>query len=182
MLQEIEKNEFLLILLEEKKYQQKLEDIIRSVKKSKTTICYVCLSKPYKDVIDGLKDMGINPDNFFFIDVLTSHYKEPSPTRNCVFLSSPNNLESIKAAIIMAIEDKNCSVIIFDTISTLLIYEQSFSVVRFTHNLVSEKKQENVKKLFIIIKGGNIPSNDIDSLTKDLEMFADKKVDLTNNR
>lgn len=179
LVDEIEKNRFLLILLGEKEYQQKLEEIIKSAEETKTHICYVCLSKPYTDVVGELEAMGTNVDDFFFIDVLMSHYKKPEPAKNCVFLLSPTDLGAIKNAINDAIEKNNCSVILFDTISTLLIYQQTDPIVKFTNSIVSEKVQENVKKLFIILKGNDVPMDDVNKLTKDLELFADKKLDLT---
>jgi len=182
LLREIVDNKFLLILLEEKDYMHRLEEIIKSVEKTNTKICYVCMSMPYADVTKNINENELGLENFFFIDVLTSHYGRPSPCGNCIFLSSPSDLSAIKDAITEAIERMKCSVILFDTISTMLIYQETHSILKFTNNLVSEKKQENVKKLFIIIKGGEVPAGDISALTKDLEMFADKKLDLTAAR
>jgi len=178
VLQEIINNKFLLILMEEEAYLSKLDEIIKSVEKTKTRICYVCLSKPYTDVMEDLKRKGISTSNFFFIDVLTSHYKEPERVKNCIFIPSPNNLTAIQIAIRKAVEEKECSVILFDTISTMLIYQQTSSVVNFTHHLLAEGKQENVKKLFIVLKHDTIPAEENQRLIKDLGMFADKTLDM----
>lgn len=178
LLQEIIKNQFLLILLGEKEYLQKLEEIIKSVRKTKTKICYVCLSKPYADVLEDLKDKGVDTSDFIFVDVLTSHYKKPEPVKNCIFVPEPADLSAIRTAIKKAVEEKECSVILFDTISTLLIYQETSSIVKFTHHLLTEEKQENVKKLFIVLKGGEIPEEENQRLVKDLMMFADKTLDL----
>ena len=86
-------------------------------------------------------------------------------------------MAEIRAAVVDAIERRGCSAIVFDTVSTLLIYQQNSSIVSFTNSLLSEKKQENTKKLFI--KDDRTSEGDLDVLTKDLEMFADKKIDMT---
>jgi len=179
ILQEIIKNRFLLILLEEIEYLQKLEEIIKSVEKTKTEICYVCLSKPYTDVMEDLKSKGIDTTNFFFIDVLTSHYKEPEPVDNCIFIPAPTDLTAIRVAIKKAVEEKKRNVILFDTISTLLVYQKTSSIVKFTHHLLTEESQENVKKLFIVLKGDTVPIEDSQRLIKDLTMFADKTLELS---
>ncbi len=179
MIKDITDNKFLLLLLEEAQYTSKLESIIRSVEKSGTKICYICLSKPYLDVVDDLMERRVNVDDFVFIDVLSSHYEIPKPVANCTFISSPDDLEEIRKTIIEAIEKKNCSAVIFDTISTLLIYQQTSSIVKFASNLVAEKRQENTKKLFIILKDDTDSLDDVNMLTKDLELFADKKIDMT---
>ncbi len=181
LLKDITDNRFLLILLEEKAYVRKLENIVRSVEKTKSKICYLCLSKPYADVVDDLNNKGVDIDDFIFIDVLSSHYEAPKPADNCIFISSPDDMEDIRKAIVSAVDEKNCSVVVFDTISTLLIYQHTSSIVKFTSNIVSEKRHENTKKLFIILKDEGVPVDDVNMLTKDLEMFADKKIDMTKN-
>lgn len=178
LFQEIIRNKFLLILMGEKEYLSKLEEIIKSVEKTRTKICYVCLSKPYADVVEDLKKKGIGAADFFFIDVLTSHYREPEPAANCIFVPSPTDLTKIRVAIRKAIEDKKCSVVLLDTISTLLIYQQTSSIVKFTHNLLAEEKQENVKKVFIVLKEEGVPTEENQRLVKDLTMFADKTLDI----
>jgi archaellum biogenesis ATPase FlaH len=178
LLREIVKNKFLLFLMEEKEYVRKLEEIIKSVGKTKTKICYVCMSKPYADVSKELEDRGIDISNFFFIDVLTSYYKEPEPAGNCVFVRNPNDFAAIRAAISRTISEKQCNVILFDTISTMLIYQETSSIVKFTHHLLSERGQENVKKLFIVLKHDTVPMEENQKLVKDLGMFADKTLDL----
>ena len=179
LVQEFVNNEFLLVLLEEREYLGKLKEIIRLVEAEKTKICYVCLSKPCANVVRDMRSKGIGTEDFLFIDTLTSHYAAPQPSRNRIYLSSPTDLAAIGRAISKAIESDNCNVILFDTISTLLIYQETSSIVRFTHALLSDKNHENVKKLFIILKGDGVPVDDVNRLTKDLEMFADRKLDLT---
>ena len=175
LIKEFTSNKFLIILVDEKEYARNLDDIIRTIQQNKTRICYVCLSKPYTDVLKDLESMGMKRENFFFIDIMTSHYTKPIPQDDCIFLSSASNLDDIRQAVRKAVEEKNCSTILFDTISTLLIYQEKHSIVEFTHNLISEKEQENTKKLFIVLKEGN---KEEDTLTDDLQMFADKKIDL----
>jgi hypothetical protein len=177
LIQEIANNKFLLILMEEKEYASRLEEIINSVEKTRTKICYVCLSKPYTDVMEDLRKQGLNVHDFLFIDVLSSHYNEQEPVGNCIFISEPTNLAAIRAAIMKAVDEKKCSVILFDTISTLLIYQETSSIVKFTHYLLTDEKQEHVKKLFIVLKNGTGPNEQSAMLLKDLTMFADKTID-----
>ncbi|MFH0956402.1 MAG: hypothetical protein V1813_00915 [Candidatus Aenigmatarchaeota archaeon] len=177
----ISQDSFVLVLIDEAQYARSLEDLIRSVEKTHTHICYICMSKPYTDVMEDLSAMGTETDKFFFIDGLSSHYKIPQPVQNCIFITSPSDLEQIRLAIIEAVEKHDCSTIIFDTITTMLIYQQTSSIVHFTNMLVSEKKQENAKKLFIVLKEGASGIHGAGDLEKDLELFADRKIDMTRN-
>lgn len=180
VIREITQKRFVLVLLNEAQYINQLHKITLSVEKSKNKICYVCLSRPYKDVLNDLKKNNIDTKIFFFIDVLSSHYEKTSPHKNCIFLDSPNNLKLIKQAVEKAVEKEKCSVLLFDTISALLIYQESFSILQFTHSLTIENRKKKIKKIFIALKEDNIPENENREFINDLRMFADKTVELTD--
>jgi archaellum biogenesis ATPase FlaH len=175
ILREVVENEFLLILLNESQYTDPLKEIIKTLEKTKTRICYVCLSKPYKDVINELKSAGVDTDKFFFIDVLSSHYKEHTTIENCIFLSAPVNLDLLWTSITKALKG-GCNAIILDTVSSLLIYHDASEIVRFTHDILTEEKK--AKKIFVVLKEQPTPE-DNRILVEDLDMFADKKIDMS---
>ncbi len=61
----------------------------------------------------------------------------------------------------------------FDSLSTLLAYEGSSSIIQFSHNVITKLRINNCKAVFITLK------EDINSeLIKDLYMFVDKVVEL----
>ncbi len=174
----INQNDFLLLLLSEEQYMSRLYKIIKSIKGRDNKICYVCLNKPCDDIIADFKENGIDTGSFFFIDVLSSHYGTPKPRKNCVFLDSPGNLEAIKKAIETTLNKENCGILLFDTISTLLIYQEKFPILTFTHSLKAEKRKDNIKKVYIVLKKGDAPEKESTDLINDLEMFADRTVDM----
>jgi len=174
------KNRFILVVLNEEQYINHLHKIVRSVKKSNNKICYVCLSRPYKDIMNDLKKNDIDIKFFFFIDVLSSHYEKLKSQRNCMFLESPRNLDLIKKAIETTIEKEKCNVLLIDTISALLIYQGSFSILKFTNSITTENKEKKVEKIFIALKKDSVPERENKELLSDLKMFADKTLDLTN--
>lgn len=176
LLEDIIKTKFLLVLLDESRYIDKLAEMFKSMEKD-NRICYLCLSKTYDDIVKDLRKKGINTKKFFFIDVLGSHYGKRKSTNECLFLQSPTELADIETAIKRAVKEKKCSVILFDTISAMLIYQETSSIVKFTHNLITSKEQENAKKIFIVLKD-DILKEDNEMLTKDLTMFADKTINL----
>lgn len=171
-------NKFLLLLAGEDEYVDKLKEIINVAGKKDTKICYICMSRPYKDVIEDLEKRGFDTKKFFFIDVLSSHYGKPTPKKNCIFIDEPSDLGSIREAIKKTMNIEKFSAIIFDTISTLLVYQETSSIVKFAHEILSDEKQENVKKLFIVLKGGSVPLEENERLLKDLKMFADKTINI----
>jgi hypothetical protein len=76
LFKDVFENKFVLVLFNEKQYENKLVDLVKELGKKHAKICYVCLSKPYTDVMEYLNRIGLDINNFFFIDVLTSHYKK----------------------------------------------------------------------------------------------------------
>lgn len=177
ILNEINTGKFLIIVMSEDEYVHKLREIIEHVNEEKSKICYVCLSKPYNYVIESLEASGIDIKNFYFLDTMTSHYESMENTEKCEFLKSPLNLDDLGKAIAEAIVTKNCNTVLFDTISTLLIYNDSSSVIKFTHKMTCEKQHEHIKKLFIVLKEDVSTSNET-GFVNDLEMFADKKIEI----
>lgn len=172
---EIINNKFLLLLIEEQKYLDHMLVISRLLNKSHN-IGYVCLSRPYLDVMIDMENNNVDLKNFFFIDVLSSHYDKPEPVSNCIFVDSPNNFTEINKAINKAIIKKRCDLLMFDTISTLSLYADNFSIINFTHNLISDNKNSYIKTLYFILKLGF--DEDSIKLIKDLSMFADKTINL----
>ncbi|MBU0530055.1 MAG: hypothetical protein KKC05_00100 [Nanoarchaeota archaeon] len=180
ILQELSYNGFLLVVLEDEHYQENLHDILKSVKNG-NKICYVCLTKPYIDVAEELKQNHMNLSDFFFVDTLTSHYDSPEQSENCAYVSSPTDLKNIEDVIINSIKERNCDVIFVDTISSLLLYQKEHPILQFTNNLVSRDDHGIKKKIFILLRGDSVPIEECNKLLQNLEMFVDKKIDFTGN-
>lgn len=171
------KNNFLLILLNEEQYMDKLCDIVRSAEKTKNKICYVCLSKKHEDLLSELKKNCIDTKQFIFIDTLSSHYGLPAPENNCVYLYAPNDLELIERTIEQVIEKENCGILLIDTISNLLSYRENFPILKFTHSLAMGGGKKRINKLFIALKDGIISEKENNELIKDLRLFADEVIE-----
>ena len=170
------KNKLLLLILKENQYLAHLSKVIKSVNNSQSNICYACLNRPYKDLIEDIKKEDINLNRFFFIDILSSHYTKPSPVKNCIFIEEPIKLVNIQSAITELVNKKKCNIIIMDTIATLLDFESAFSITKFAHNLTIEKKDKN--KIFIVLDENGFTREESKGLTKDLGMFADRVVEV----
>jgi len=182
LLKNTSEDKFVLVMLSEKQYEKKLEELVRNAESNNAKICYVCLSKPVDDVIASLKNLKISIGKFFFIDILSSHYKSRESMENCIFIGEgTHKLGLIKNAIGRAISEKGCGMVIFDTISSLLVYEQTHDIVRFTHDLTTEEKQQNINNVFIILKEGGEMQGYCNSLIGDLKMFADKSIDFVDD-
>jgi len=170
-------NKFVLAFLQNKNYLEELHKIVAGRKKDHAKICYVCLSKPYAEIIEDFKNEKINCNDFFFVDTLSSLSYNLPPVKNCIFVSKPDDLSGIKKSIKKAIEKYGCQTVVFDTISTLLIYQQAHSIVRFTHEMLIDETQKTVDKVYLVLKETGVYKGENTKLINDLRLFADKVVE-----
>jgi KaiC/GvpD/RAD55 family RecA-like ATPase len=173
----LEKDVFLL-LSDENSYNTDIAGILQLMNKPDAKVCYVCVQSPRTYVVHDLAEAGIDVSGFFFVDTMSSHYGKPKTAKNCVFLETPYDLDAMIRAINDVVEKNSCNVIVFDTISGLLVYRERSLVVRFVHDILRHAYQRPTKKLFAVVNADDELSGDRHDLVLDLEMFADKKIDM----
>ncbi|MCJ7816733.1 MAG: hypothetical protein MUP55_02645 [Candidatus Aenigmarchaeota archaeon] len=178
----INENKFIVFLINEVGYPDRIRRIVSAAEKHRKSVCYVCLSTTYEDVLAWMRPANIAVDKFFFIDTLSSHYERKEAAENCFFVSSPSSLDEIRESLSSAIKEKGCKMVIFDAISSLLEYSDLFSILKFTHSLMTENRCAETRKMYLVVREDVIPENDSRRLVTDLEMFADKVVDIRNGQ
>ena len=170
---DIGSNKIILLTVSKEGYRRSVLDIASFLDKNSTKVCYVCVNDPYGFVASNLDKNGIDAKKFFFIDTLTRNVQEPPHTDNCIFVSSPSALTEISLAFSKALNEMHCDASIFDTLSTMLVYEKPHAIIQFIHNLLTKLRISSGKAIFITLK------DDLNSeLTKDLYMFVDKVVEM----
>jgi len=174
---ELNENNFLLLLLDEDN-NDILYNCIKYHANEHCKICYICISKPYRYVTAEITKKGIDQSKLFFIDTLSSHYGKQKNNSSCIFVSGPDKTDEIINAIRKSVQNKECNVIILDSASSLLKYYEESDILRFTHKIMTNIGQEDVKRIFTIILNDNVPYNERKELLSDLEMFADKKLNI----
>ncbi|MEK6943633.1 MAG: hypothetical protein AABX00_06225 [Nanoarchaeota archaeon] len=171
---EIGSNNIILLMVSKEGYRKGILDVSQFLDKNSSKVCYVCVNEPYGFVSGNLAKSGIDVKKFFFIDTLTRNVQEPPHADNCIFVSSPSALTEISLAFSKALNEMHCDASIFDTLSTMLVYEKPHAIIQFVHNLLTKLRISSGKAIFVTLK------DDVNSeLTKDLFMFVDKVVDMT---
>ncbi|MBR9677132.1 hypothetical protein GOV04_03255 [Candidatus Woesearchaeota archaeon] len=165
---------FSLLMTSEKNYYKHLNKIVQKFNQ-KHIICYVCLARPYMEVIEDFKSEGVSTKNFYFIDAVTKIQKSMVSTENATLISSPTVI-ALEKSIKKAIKEKKCSMLLFDTVSVLLMYEKKQDILKFTHNLLSKDEFENTVNIYIVIKDLGIKEEENRCLVNDLRMLADEEL------
>ncbi|MBN2422328.1 hypothetical protein JXB41_03810 [Candidatus Woesearchaeota archaeon] len=144
------------------------------IDKISNKICYVTLNKPYNTILMNIKSLNIDANKFFFVDAISATVQTPEGVDNCSFVSSPTVLTDLSLAFSEALSNKECDNAVFDTISTLVVYQDINSVIKFVHNLITKIRVLNKKSIFVALK------EDSEELIKDLNMFVDNVVEMNS--
>ena len=176
LLNNLSLHNFLLVLMDEESYIEKSIQIVKALEGNYRAV-YICLGRPYHDIFEGLKKQNISNGNFFFIDLLSSHYKEQEKVKNCIFISDPIELDKIKEAIRAVAVRHKPDVVVFDNISSLLMFQENSHILKFTHDIVSSSLITKTKIIYYAFKLGSIMDNE--EMLKDIAMFADSTMDLS---
>ncbi|MCK5660651.1 MAG: hypothetical protein KAH86_04765 [Methanosarcinales archaeon] len=133
---------------------------------------YITLNKPYTNVKNVLVEEGIDTRMILFIDAIT----KPSggdavDTGECYYIDDLKNLSDMALVIdeaLLAIPfDKKF--LFFDTLSTLVLYNNTGSVAQFIHFLSGKIRRWNLDAIFLSLE----IESDAELLDR-LTQFSDK--------
>jgi hypothetical protein len=164
---EFAENQVVLCVISEDNYQAKRRQILEGLFATSKFICYVLYTKPYTSVKQELKSWGF--DKIFYVDTLTMSVQQPPKVDDCIFVQAPTSLIDVSVAVSKAITDKEKASVLIDSLSSLLVYQDSHTVTKFLHNLINKIRVSNSKMVLLVLK-----KDSESELVKDLAMFVDK--------
>ena len=169
----VKDNQISIFSIPSLKYNKNIKAIAKAVSDHKKGTTYVSLNKPYQTILNDIKKAGANPENFSFIDAVSAKVSSAQSGGKAVFVSSPRAMTEISIAITKSVSKFKSDCVMFDSLSTLLVYEGTSTVLRFVHSIISNIRVKGKSCVFTILK------EDLSSeLVKDLSMFVDKIVEL----
>jgi hypothetical protein len=152
-------------------------DLLRYlVNEKKSPVVYICIDKPYSSIKRVLDKEEIDSKIIIFIDTVTLMSGTQPKDDKCVYIRSPENLTDISIAISQAISSLsgNKTFIIVDSLSTLLVYNNIHTVLKFVHIINAKIKQYGAKGLAISAKKGAD-----DDFINQVFQFFDDSVDVS---
>jgi len=173
---EIMDNQIVVFIIPNKEYADRLKEIVHAAIQVQKRICYVCLNKPCDTLIKNLEINEEDLKKFFFIDAITQSVKTPDEKDRVMYISSPRSLTELNVAISKVLEVGKIDCTIFDSLSTLLVYENAMTVTKFVHTIMAKLRTTTSKGIFTALKE-DVTKN----LMKDLNMFGDSIVDLSGS-
>ncbi|MCL7410772.1 MAG: hypothetical protein M8350_03035 [Methanosarcinaceae archaeon] len=134
---------------------------------------YVTLNKPYRTMIKNL-DGKVDLRMLIFIDAITkSTGGKINKEDECLYLDTMQNLTDLGVAIDQAIRaiPNDEKFLLFDSLSTLLIYSQVGSVSKFIHFLTGKIRALGVNGILLSLVHG-----EEDEFLSQLSMFCDQTI------
>jgi KaiC/GvpD/RAD55 family RecA-like ATPase len=174
-----EKKIYLVISPPEKLKLYNIE-IIRQLIIDKQSVLVVTTNQPYTTLVKNYENCGLDISRIWFVDAITKSAlgRIPQEARNCRFVKNPANITDLGIVITDVLnkfpDQKPC--ILFDSISTMLIYIPSINISKFFHFITNKLRLMNFSGIFLAVEKGLDP----DVLTQ-LTTFVDEVIDLDKN-
>ena len=168
----IGENKIVVLVMPNEKYAEDMIEISKNLSGRYKRPCYVSLNRPYSALIKTLEHKNIDTKRFFSIDGITRTASgKADEIENCVFVNAPNALTELSLSITELFKTWKPDLLLFDCLSTILIYEKVETVLKFMHSLIARTKVSGCTAIFTALDG-NVETD----LINDLNPFVDKVI------
>jgi len=151
--------------------------IVREITASGNAAIVITTNQPYLILKKLYGREGIDLSKVHFVDAITRYAigKVPEDAANAIFVNSPENLTDMGIAITQTLKEMEGQniFVVFDSVSTMLIYLSSVNISKFIHFVSSRLKILDVSGIFLAVEKGLDPL-----LLTQLTTFVDEVVDL----
>jgi len=171
ILPQLSKKQNIVMIIKGKDYSRVLTDLHKKISKKFERICVVTVSKPYNILIKQLQDEGIDHTKYCFIDC-SSKKEEVKEPPLCDSISSPQSLTQIAIAISKTIKNKHIDLIMLDSISALLLYNDELSVTKSLNNIMASLRKNHTKGIYILLR------EDLKGFLKSIFLSADEVIEV----
>jgi archaellum biogenesis ATPase FlaH len=145
-----EGNVILLVTPAEKLVETNTELLKWYISKKKYDAVYVTVNKPFSTLIERFQKDKIETSKIFIIDAISP---STTTTGNAIFIGSPKELTNISISTTSAIGKlKTAKILVFDSISTLLVYNKFEVVKDFVHFISSKMRELKITFVMTCIK------------------------------
>jgi hypothetical protein len=169
-------NKVILLVTSPVNYISDNLNIIKHYTNKKDAFCiYITANRPYTHLINLLKKENINTKQILFIDTITSMgFDDVNRTENAIFTGSTKALTEISIAATSAItkSTSNNKLLLIDSISTLLTYNNLESVTRFSRFIINKMHDNEINGVII-----SVDKTTDRALIAQISQFCDKIIE-----
>src|SRR3989339_909280 len=139
-----------LVIISPQIYHASVIGFAKKAAESNENVCYVSLNKTYKSMLQALKKSSIEKKKFFFIDVISPTVFKTAAAKQCIFLDSLN-LNDLGSTLLGVIKKNRITLVIFDSLSSLLVYKKDDEVLDFTNYVLPFLEESGVKATLLCL-------------------------------
>ncbi|MFH1275812.1 MAG: hypothetical protein ABIH82_01765 [Candidatus Woesearchaeota archaeon] len=151
LIKELQRNNIFLSVFDKSYYNESIYEVLKQLDEKR--VCYVSLNKTALDLQHGFKFHRINTNKVFFIDAVSKGMNfNKNNQDNTLFISSPGAFNEIGIAVTEALNSGVFDVLVFDSLSTLKIYEKGKGSERFTSFLINKVKSKGKSGIFTCLE------------------------------
>ncbi|MBN2734057.1 MAG: hypothetical protein JXQ82_04265 [Methanomicrobiaceae archaeon] len=170
-----EKKLYLVVSAAEKLRASNIE-VLRNLILNDHPVIIVTTNQPYATLVKNYEKNGLDLSHIYFIDAITKYAtgKETAGAVNCRFVNNPSNLTDLGIAITDMLDKipEEKPFILFDSISTMLIYIPSINISKFFHFVTSKLRLMDSSGIFLAVDTALDPL-----LLSQLTTFVDEIID-----
>jgi len=144
----------ILVVIPNVEYNTTILDLSLQLSNTYNKIAYISLNKLINPLKRSLQDKGVNLQKIYFIDGITkTAIPVPPEDVNGIFLPAPNDLTKMSIALTKTMQSYDPDVILFDSLSTMLIYEDPNVVTQFVYSIINKVHAYGIKVVFTCLDG-----------------------------
>lgn len=168
IIQGLRNNTNVVVSCQSKEHNKVCFDLFKLLSSKKEATCIVTINKSATDMTEKLKKWNVETSKFFFIDATE---KSSEKIENCISVCSSRSLTGLALAVSKVVETKQIKYLVFDSISTLLIYNDALTTTKFLHSVMTKLRDTAVKGIYFITK------EDMKKVGSNLTLFADTVIE-----
>lgn len=167
-------NQVLLLTTADRLKQDNIH-IVKTMEKKGCHLIIITTNQPYSVLKKNYERAEIDFSRLYFIDAITSYVigTNPQGEQNVMFISSPSNRTDLGIAINKTLDkfSEKSPCVLFDSVSTMLLYLPSGTISKFIHYLSNRLRLIDTPGFFLAVGKGLDPM-----MVSNLTTFMDETI------
>lgn len=131
-------------------YHQVVLDTLRYFSERFGTGLYITLNKPCVTLQAAFGKAGVPAERVVYLDSITNTAEHD--TESCRYLGRMRELTDICVAVMKLASEKKVTFVLLDSVSTLLLYNDTKSVARFCHAVAEKLRSMGLSGALILVE------------------------------
>lgn len=141
-----------LVITDFRRYEGAVVKLCKRLAEDYGAIGYVTLNKSYRALGEVLEREGIDTAKFYFLDSITPKVLRTGPTDRCTYIKSIEDLNAFSDILLNTIKLKDIEVLVFDSVSSFLIFVDEKGVMKFFAYLLPFLERLGVDAALIVLE------------------------------